>query len=198
MRSSAVTQQEVAYYFVALVLGLVNGMGLDDRWLAVMINVLLLATMLVVDSRRLRDRARRMDVCGHADDAARWPTWPAGWPVWSGSTRRAASTCARAGPAGAAAAATLDVVHAAALVADLERRLAGGYCATGSPTSTTSATRWTSTSATASGRGRPSCASPGRSPMGRAPTGVSRTSVMSAPVLNARSRRSGPPRPSGR
>ena len=36
LRSSAVTQQEVAYYFVALVLGLVNGLGLDDRWILVM------------------------------------------------------------------------------------------------------------------------------------------------------------------
>jgi hypothetical protein len=73
LRSSAVTQQEVAYYFVSLVLGLVNGMGLTDRWLIAMINVLLIATMLVVDSRRLRDRARRMDVTldvVHADDAA--------------------------------------------------------------------------------------------------------------------------------
>jgi Domain of unknown function (DUF4956) len=73
LRSSAVTQQEVAYYFVALVLGLVNGIGLDDRWLAVSVNVLLLVTMFVVDSRPLRDRARRMDVTldvVHGDDDA--------------------------------------------------------------------------------------------------------------------------------
>ena len=73
LRSSAVTQQEVAYYFVALVLGLVNGLGLDDRWLVVAMNVVLLATMLVVDCRLFRDRARRMDVTldvVHADDAA--------------------------------------------------------------------------------------------------------------------------------
>ena len=73
LRSSAVTQQEVAYYFVALVLGLVNGLNLDDRRLVVLINVLLLLTMLVVDSRRLRERARRTDVTldvVHADDAA--------------------------------------------------------------------------------------------------------------------------------
>ena len=73
LRSSAVTQQEVAYYFVALVMGLVNGMNLDDRWLVVLVNVLLLLTMFVVDSRPLRDRARRMDVTldvVHADDAA--------------------------------------------------------------------------------------------------------------------------------
>ena len=73
LRSSAVTQQEVAYYFVALVLGLVNGMRLDDRWLVVAVNALLLVTMFVVDSRPLRDRARRMDVTldvVHDDDAA--------------------------------------------------------------------------------------------------------------------------------
>jgi len=73
LRSTSVTQQEVAYYFVALVLGLVNGLSLDDRRLVVLINALLLVTMLVVDSRRLRERARRMDVTldvVHADDVA--------------------------------------------------------------------------------------------------------------------------------
>src|SRR4051794_4708252 len=73
LRSSAVTQQEVAYYFAALVLGLVNGMGLTDRWLVVAVNALLLVTMLVVDSRVLRERARRLDVTLdviHEDDAA--------------------------------------------------------------------------------------------------------------------------------
>jgi hypothetical protein len=73
LRSSTVTQQEVAYYFVALVMGLVNGMNLSDRWLVAGVNVLLLLTMFVVDSRPLRDRARRMEITldtVHADDAA--------------------------------------------------------------------------------------------------------------------------------
>jgi Domain of unknown function (DUF4956) len=73
LRSSTVTQQEVAYYFVALVMGLVNGMNLSDRLLVGGVNVLLLMTMLVVDSRPLRDRARRMEITldtVHADDAA--------------------------------------------------------------------------------------------------------------------------------
>jgi hypothetical protein len=73
LRSNAVTQQEVAYYFVALVLGLVNGLGLDDRWLVGAMNGLLLAVMLVVDSTALRDRARRVDITldvVHDDDAA--------------------------------------------------------------------------------------------------------------------------------
>jgi hypothetical protein len=73
LRSTSVTQQEVAYYFVALVMGLVNGLGLDDRRLVVLINVVLLATMLVVDGRPLRERVRRLDVTldvVHADDFA--------------------------------------------------------------------------------------------------------------------------------
>ena len=73
LRSNAVTQQEVAYYFIALVLGLVNGLGLDDRWLTAGMNVLLLAVMLVVDSTALRDRARRVDITldvVHDDGAA--------------------------------------------------------------------------------------------------------------------------------
>jgi hypothetical protein len=73
LRSSAVTQQEVAYYFAALVMGLVNGMDLDNRLFVVLVNALLLGAMLVVDSKPLRDRARRLDVTldvVHDDDAA--------------------------------------------------------------------------------------------------------------------------------
>jgi hypothetical protein len=73
LRSNAVTQQEVAYYFIALVLGLVNGLGLDDRWLVGAMNVLLLAVMSIVDSAPLRDRARRVDITldvVHDDDSA--------------------------------------------------------------------------------------------------------------------------------
>src|SRR4249920_2703321 len=73
LRSTSVTQQEVAYYFVALVLGLVNGMDIPDRRLVVMINVVLLGAMAIVDSRGLRERTRRMDVhldVVHADDAS--------------------------------------------------------------------------------------------------------------------------------
>ncbi len=73
LRSSSVTQQEVAYYFVALVIGLVNGLDLADRWLAALMNVVLLATMLLVDSRPLRARARQLQITLdliHADDEA--------------------------------------------------------------------------------------------------------------------------------
>src|SRR6187551_2123159 len=52
LRSSAVTQQ--AYYFVALVLGLVNGMGVPDRW-----------TFALMGCSRTRPRW--------------WPSWSASW-----------------------------------------------------------------------------------------------------------------------
>jgi hypothetical protein len=147
LRSTSVTQQEVAYYFLTLVLGLVNGLGLDDRRLVVMINALVIVIMAVVDSRRLRERARRMDVhldVIHADDAA----------LVADLERRLGGRVLhhevndvdyvrrtmivdvryRAGSAPVAMHGdeqhlelTLDVVHAddAALVADLERRLGG-------------------------------------------------------------------------
>jgi hypothetical protein len=73
LRSSAVTQQEVAYYFVALVMGLVNGMDLADRTLVVALNLLLLVVMAVFDSKPLRERSRRVDVQlkkVYADEAA--------------------------------------------------------------------------------------------------------------------------------
>ena len=62
LRSSAVTQQEVAYYFLALVLGLINGLGVPDRGLVVLLNIVLLLAMWVFDSRWLRERSQRMDI----------------------------------------------------------------------------------------------------------------------------------------
>jgi Domain of unknown function (DUF4956) len=73
LRSSTVTQQEVAYYFVALVAGLVNGLNLGDRVFVAAVNALLIGAMLVVDSRPLRARARRLeitlDTVHHNEDA---------------------------------------------------------------------------------------------------------------------------------
>ena len=50
LRSSAVTQQEVSYYFLALVLGLLNGLGVPDRGLVVALNVVLLLVMRALSS----------------------------------------------------------------------------------------------------------------------------------------------------
>jgi hypothetical protein len=147
LRSSAVSQQEVAYYLVALVLGLVNGMDIPDRRLVVLINVLLLGAMAIVDSKALRERTRRLDVhldAVHADDAA----LVADLERRLGGTvlrhevndidymrqttlvdvRYRAGTQPVLGPVDERQLeVTLDVVHAddAALVADLEHRLRG-------------------------------------------------------------------------
>ena len=147
LRSNSVTQQEVAYYFIALVLGLVNGLDLDNRPLLLLVNALLVLTMFVVDSGLLRDRARRLDITldtVHTDEAA----------LVADLERRLGGKVkhhevneidhsrgtmlvdvryqAGSGDAPPAAAAswievTLDVVHngESALVADLERRLGG-------------------------------------------------------------------------
>lgn len=59
LRSDAITQEEVAYYFVTLVLGLVNGLRLEDRWMTVLLNIALLVVMFVVDNRRVLPRTQR-------------------------------------------------------------------------------------------------------------------------------------------
>ena len=147
LRSSAVTQQEVAYYFVALVMGLVNGLPIDDRLLVVGIDVVLLVTMFAVDSSRLRERARRLDVTldtVHGDDAALVADLESrlgGQVVYHQVNEvdyvretMVVDVRYRAGTRPVEVRAderrtevTLDVVHAddAALVADLERRLGG-------------------------------------------------------------------------
>ena len=145
LRSTSVTQQEVAYYFLALVLGLVNGMGLADRRLVLAVNALLLVTVLVVDSRRLRERARRVEVTLdviHPDDAAlvadlerRLGGRVMHHEVNSVDHLRDTTVVDvryRPGPAAEPpderrVEVTLDVVHSddAALTADLERRMGG-------------------------------------------------------------------------
>ena len=64
IQAGRVTAQEMGYYFLALVLGLLNGLGLllQNRGLTVAMNVVLLLIVLVVDCKPLRDRARHMDV----------------------------------------------------------------------------------------------------------------------------------------
>lgn len=49
LRSDQITQQEVAYYFVALALGLVNGLGPGAGWLGTGVSIMLVAVMYVVD-----------------------------------------------------------------------------------------------------------------------------------------------------
>jgi hypothetical protein len=59
LRSDQLTQQEVAYYFIALALGLLNGLGPDPGWLAPAASALLVGVMYAVDHPRLGARTHR-------------------------------------------------------------------------------------------------------------------------------------------
>ncbi len=62
LRSDAITQEEVAYYFVALALGLVNGLHPGPIWLAPAISGGLVAVMYLADHPRFAPRTRRQTV----------------------------------------------------------------------------------------------------------------------------------------
>jgi hypothetical protein len=62
LRSDAITQEEIAYYFVALALGLIAGLGATPRWLAPALSGLLVAVMYVVDHPRLTRRNERQSI----------------------------------------------------------------------------------------------------------------------------------------
>jgi hypothetical protein len=62
LRSDSITQEEVAYYFVALALGLVNGLHPGPFWVAPVLSLLLVALMYVVDHPRLTLRSHRQRV----------------------------------------------------------------------------------------------------------------------------------------
>ncbi|MFI7417174.1 DUF4956 domain-containing protein [Nonomuraea sp. NPDC049684] len=70
LRSSEITQQEIAYYFVAIVLGLVNGIAAQLPLTALLLDGVLLAVVHVADHPRLLGRTRQqvvtLDVV-HAD-----------------------------------------------------------------------------------------------------------------------------------
>ncbi|MGO2683393.1 DUF4956 domain-containing protein [Microbacterium sp.] len=59
LRSDQITQQEIAYYFVALTLGLLAGLRPTPVWIVPALSALLLAVMLIVDSPRVASRTRR-------------------------------------------------------------------------------------------------------------------------------------------
>ena len=64
IQGGRVTAQEMGYYFLALVLGLINGLGFQshDFGLVVAMNVVLLLLVFAVDCKPLRDRVQHMDV----------------------------------------------------------------------------------------------------------------------------------------
>jgi hypothetical protein len=62
LRSSSITQEEVAYYFVSLAMGLVSGLHPDPVWLAPALAVLLVGIMYVADHPRFAPRTYRQTV----------------------------------------------------------------------------------------------------------------------------------------
>jgi hypothetical protein len=62
LRSDAITQEEIAYYFVSLVLGLIAGLHPEPIWLTPVLSVTLVAVMFVVDHPRLRTRTVRQTI----------------------------------------------------------------------------------------------------------------------------------------
>jgi hypothetical protein len=59
LRSTELSQVEVAYYFVALALGLLAGVQPDPAWLAPLLGAVLVATMYAADHPRLLTRYRQ-------------------------------------------------------------------------------------------------------------------------------------------
>lgn len=62
LRSDSITQEEVAYYFIALAMGLVNGLHPGPFWLAPLLSFVLVGLMYVVDHPALTARSRRQKV----------------------------------------------------------------------------------------------------------------------------------------
>ncbi|GAA2759877.1 DUF4956 domain-containing protein [Actinopolymorpha rutila] len=62
LRSDSITQEEVAYYFISLALGLINGLHTGRVWFTPALSATLLAVMYVADHPRLLVRTRRQTV----------------------------------------------------------------------------------------------------------------------------------------
>jgi hypothetical protein len=62
LRSSSITQEEVAYYFISLAMGLVSGLHPDPVWLAPALSVFLVTIMYAADHPRFAPRTYRQTV----------------------------------------------------------------------------------------------------------------------------------------
>ena len=73
LRSTSISHEEVGYYFVALTLGLVNGLGVGNLAVSAFLDAVLLAGMFVADHPRIAARIERRSVlldAVHAERAA--------------------------------------------------------------------------------------------------------------------------------
>lgn len=75
LRSSAITQIEVGYYFVALTLGLVNGLGISRPMIMISFDLLLVGVMFALDryrtARRIESQTVVLDVVHRDRDGLR-------------------------------------------------------------------------------------------------------------------------------
>jgi hypothetical protein len=62
LRSSSITQEEIAYYFVALALGLIAGLAASPLWIAPVLSTVLVAVTYVVDHPGLAARSQRQNI----------------------------------------------------------------------------------------------------------------------------------------
>lgn len=62
LRSDTLTQEEVAYYFISLAIGLINGLHPDPVWVSPLITAFLVAVMYVADHQWLGANTQRQTV----------------------------------------------------------------------------------------------------------------------------------------
>lgn len=62
LRSQELEQQEIAYYFAALALGLVNGVVVHPAWMAPTLSLIILAVLFVVDHPMVSPRTRHQSM----------------------------------------------------------------------------------------------------------------------------------------
>ena len=62
LRSDTLTQEEVAYYFISLAIGLVNGLHPDPAWFAPAVTAALVAVMFLADHPGFAPRTQRQSV----------------------------------------------------------------------------------------------------------------------------------------
>lgn len=62
LRSNALTQEEVAYYFASLALGLIAGLQPNPAWVAPVVGSLIVVVMFIADHPRLYARNRQQTV----------------------------------------------------------------------------------------------------------------------------------------
>ncbi len=62
LRSTELSQHEVAYYFSALALGLIAGLGVEPLWLSLSLMALILVVMFIGDSPRVLPSYRQQSV----------------------------------------------------------------------------------------------------------------------------------------